>query len=101
MSEYLDPLFPAEQSSLYWDNHHGPDSELIEIYKDEVAGWFRPYNLLHKYQKVNKTLPKLFDSKGINVSDSGSLGSLHDGWFLGAALSLAEYPAYIKKLFLE
>ena len=29
MSEYLDRMFPADESSLFWKEHHGTDHDII------------------------------------------------------------------------
>ena len=101
MSWFSDPQFPAEQSSLFWRNHHGSDMDIIHIYKNEVADWLRPYEIIHRYSKVNKTLPSLFGNNSINATDPGTIGALKDGWFLGAAVSLSEFPDYVRTLFVD
>lgn len=37
----------------------------------------------------------------MQATDPGSIGALNDGWFLGAAVSLAEFPDYITTLFTD
>ena len=61
----------------------------------------RPYNIIHRYSKVNNSLPQLFGPNGIVTTDPGSQGALNDGWFLGAAVSVAEFPSYIESLFTD
>ena len=51
---------------------------------------------------MDKSLANLWGSNGVNASDPGTPGSmLEDGWFLGAAVSLAEYPNNIKSIFVK
>jgi hypothetical protein len=86
---------------LYWDNHHGNDQDIINIYSEEVAGWLRPYEIIHRYSKMNTSLPLLFGTNGVQATDPGSIGALNDGWFLGAAVSLSEFPDYVTSLFTD
>ena len=100
-SSYQVLMFPAEQSSFFWDNHHGNDQDIINIYSEEVAGWLRPYEIIHRYSKMNTSLPLLFGTNGVQATDPGSIGALNDGWFLGAAVSLSEFPDYVTSLFTD
>jgi hypothetical protein len=70
-------------------------------YSEEISRWLRPYDIVHKYNKVSSTLPSLWGDEGVQAKDPGQQGALHDGWFLGAAASLAEHPAYIHRIFDE
>ena len=50
---------------------------------------------------MNTSLPLLFGTNGVQATDPGSIGALNDGWFLGAAVSLAEFPDYVTSLFTD
>jgi hypothetical protein len=50
---------------------------------------------------MNTSLPLLFGTNGVQATDPGSIGALNDGWFLGAAVSLSEFPDYVTSLFTD
>ena len=82
---FIDPSFPPTDSSIY-DN----TSESENPFEDKIV-WKRPVDFMEE-------TPEVF-SGDIDPNDIVQ-GGLGDWWFLASIASLAEFPVFIKKLFI-
>ena len=88
---YEDSEFPADESSLRWEEFPWKDDAKKNAeYVNDITGWARPSELTPS--------PSLWGSRGVtpNGTDQGGLG---DCWFLASASALAEHPERIKQIF--